>query len=108
MNGNEAVAALGALAQESRLSVFRLLVREGPDGLPAGEIAQSLKIPQATLSFHLKELVHARLALSRRQGRSILYAADYAGMRRLMSYLTENCCAASGCEPAPPSRRKER
>ena len=78
-----AVAALGALAQDSRLSVFRLLVRQGPAGMPAGHVAEALGIPPATLSFHLAQLGHAGLVRSRREGRRIIYSADYAGMQEL-------------------------
>ena len=78
----EAVEALGALAQESRLAIFRLLVRQGPDGLPAGDVAEAVGIPPATLSFHLAQLGHAGLVRSRREGRRIIYSADYDGLRR--------------------------
>lgn len=106
MEINDAVTALGALAQESRLDVFRLLVRTGPGGLPAGEIAERLKIPPATLSFHLAQLRQAGLATMKREGRSLIYSADYDGMNDLMSFLTENCCAGAAscsvpvCDPA--------
>ena len=101
MELSEAAGALGALAQESRLSVFRLLVQRGPRGLAAGEIAERLRIPAPTLSFHLAQLGHAGLVGSRREGRSIIYAADYAGMQRLMAFLTEHCCRedVAGCAP---------
>lgn len=100
---SEAVGALAALAQESRLAVFRLLVQRGARGLAAGQIAERLGIPGPTLSFHLGQLSHAGLVRSRREGRSIVYAADYAGMQRLMAYLGENCCRedAGACAPAP-------
>jgi DNA-binding transcriptional ArsR family regulator len=98
METADAVGALGALAQENRLDVFRLLVRTGPQGLPAGEIAERLKIAPATLSFHLAQLRQAGLATMKRDGRSLIYSADYDGMNRLMAFLTENCCAgAAGC-----------
>ena len=87
-----AVAALGALAQETRLVVFRLLVHAGPGGLPAGEIAQRVAVPPATLSFHLKELTRAGLIAARRESRQIFYAADFTGMRDLIAFLTEHCC----------------
>jgi ArsR family transcriptional regulator, arsenate/arsenite/antimonite-responsive transcriptional repressor len=87
-----AVEALGALAQESRLAVFRLLVRQGPGGMPAGRVAEALGIPPATLSFHLAQLGHAGLVLSRRDGRRIIYSADYDAMQELMAFLTEKCC----------------
>ncbi len=92
MEARIAVAALSALAQDSRLEIFRLLVQQGPGGLPAGTIAARLALPPATLSFHLAQLRHAGLCLSRRDGRQIVYAADYARMNALLSYLTENCC----------------
>jgi DNA-binding transcriptional ArsR family regulator len=92
MEMKTAVSALAALAQETRLSVFRLLVHVGPDGLPAGEIGQRLSVPPATLSFHLKELSHAGLVSSRQERRFIYYAANFAHMAALMSFLTQNCC----------------
>jgi ArsR family transcriptional regulator len=105
----DAITALSALAQENRLDVFRLLVSIGAEGLPAGEIAERLKLPSPTLSFHLAQLKQARLVRARRDGRSLIYAADYEGMNTLMGFLTENCCAgdpaACGlpvvCAPAP-------
>lgn len=124
METKTAIESLSALAQDTRLEVFRLLVREGPDGLPAGAIAERLGIPAPTLSFHLAQLVRAGLALARRDGRSIGYAANYGGMNALLTYLTEDCCqgrpeicggavARVGCAPsastgAPPSIRKSR
>lgn len=92
MDLKHAVAALGALAQDSRLRVFRLLVQAGSAGLPAGEIARALGVPPNTLSAHLSVLSQAGLVRSRRQGRSILYSADFAGMRALLVFLTEDCC----------------
>ena len=92
METSSAVAALGALAQANRLEVFRLLVQAGPDGLPAGEIGERLGIAPATLSFHLAQLRQARLLGMRREGRSLIYSADYDGMNALMAFLTENCC----------------
>ena len=92
MEAKAAVAALGALAQESRLEVFRLLVQQGPEGMPAGHVAQALGIPPATLSFHLAQLGQAGLVRSRREGRRIIYSADYAGMQELIAFLTEKCC----------------
>ena len=101
MNVKEAVAALSALAQESRLQAFRLLVRTGPGGLPAGRIAEALSVPAATLSFHLKELTSAGLLESRREGRSVIYRLRVDGIRSLMSFLTTDCCAgrAELCAP---------
>ena len=92
MEIKEAVAALGALAQETRLAVFRLMIEAGPSGIAAGQIGEALDVPPATLSFHLKELSHARLATSRQEGRFIYYAADFERMAALMSFLTQNCC----------------
>jgi ArsR family transcriptional regulator len=105
MEQNGAVDALGALAQPSRLELFRLLVRRGPSGLPAGDLAERLAIPSTTLSFHLSQLTRAGLLTARRAGRSIVYAADYGRMRALMAYLTENCCEEGGCAPAAPRPR---
>ena len=106
METTEAVTALGALAQESRLDVFRLLVRTGSQGLPAGEISERLKIAPATLSFHLAQLRQAGLATVKREGRSLIYSADYDGMNSLMGFLTDNCCEGAVdcripvCDPA--------
>ena len=109
MDGKQAVDALGALAQESRLAVFRLLVRRGPSGLPAGEISERIGVPPTTLSFHLAQLSHAGLVTSRRDGRSILYAANYPSMQDLMGFLLENCCQeGAGCAPAETGRRSRR
>jgi DNA-binding transcriptional ArsR family regulator len=87
-----AVAALGALAQETRLGIFRLLVEAGPGGVAAGGIGEALKVPGATLSFHLKELARAGLVSSRQDKQFIYYAADFQRMAELMTYLTQNCC----------------
>jgi len=92
MELSQAVTALGALSQDTRLMVFRHLVAAGPDGKPAGAIAAGLKVAPPTLSFHLKELEHAGLITQRRDGRSIIYAANYKAMRALLSYLMEDCC----------------
>ncbi len=102
MEIKNAVAALSALAQESRLQVFRLLVPLGVEGLPAGQIAEQLGIPPATLTFHLKELSHAGLVESRREGRSILYALRPEGICDLMEFLSEDCCQGQPhlCRPA--------
>lgn len=95
MESNQVITALAALAQETRLSVFRLLVQAGPAGLPAGEIAARLNCPSATLSFHLRELSQAGLLRATRKSRSIIYAADFGVMQGLLGFLTENCCALS-------------
>lgn len=105
MEARTALDALGALAQESRLSVFRLLVQQGPQGLAAGQIAERLDIPPATLSFHLGQLGQGGLVVSKRIGRSIIYAADFQGMDRLMAFLYENCCQGA-CVPASSGPRK--
>ena len=103
MEATAAVAALGALAQGHRLALFRLLVRAGGDGLAAGAIADSLGIPNSSLSFHLAQLSRAGLIRQRRQHRSIIYSADYGAMNGLIGYLTENCCA--GAEFGPDAAR---
>jgi DNA-binding transcriptional ArsR family regulator len=92
MNDLQATKALGALAQPTRLAVFRLLVREGPEGLPAGEVAARVGAQPATLSFHLAQLEQAGLLVSRRASRRIIYAADFAAMRALVGYLLDDCC----------------
>ena len=104
MEKSGAIAALAALAQDTRLDVFRLLVQAGPEGLPAGRISDTLGLPSATLSFHLAQLRQAGLASCRREGRSLIYGADYATMDALLAYLTENCCGggAMACPTACP------
>ena len=92
MEKTTAIAALAALAQGTRLDIFRLLVQAGGGGLPAGAIAARLSLPSATLSFHLNQLRHAGLATFRREGRSLIYGAEYAAMNGLLTFLTENCC----------------
>ena len=92
MEKSNAIAALSALAQESRLRIYRLLVQSGCDGLAAGQVGDRLGLPSATLSFHLNQLRQAGLITFRREGRSLIYAAQYTTMNDLMSYLTENCC----------------
>jgi DNA-binding transcriptional ArsR family regulator len=92
METKGAVTALAALAQETRLSVFRLLVEAGPEGMSVSSIGEKLGVPPATLSFHLKELSHAGLVVSRQEGRFIYYMADFAQMAALMTFLTRNCC----------------
>lgn len=101
MEKQGAIAALGALAQETRLDVYRLLVTEGPAGLPAGAIAERLNVLPPSLTFHLKELQHAGLITQRRLGRQLIYAAEYGAMTALLAYLTENCCGrGESCAPA--------
>lgn len=100
MKTPQAVKALAALAQDTRLAIYRLLVQQGPEGLSAGTIAQRLDIAGATLSFHLKELSHAGMVESRQDGRFVYYAANYDRMNALLAYLTENCCQGQGCVSA--------
>ncbi|MFN2645647.1 MAG: ArsR/SmtB family transcription factor [Burkholderiales bacterium] len=100
MEMTKAVEALSALAQETRLKVYRCLVEAGPQGIAAGQIGGELEIPPATLSFHLAHLVRAGLATSEQQGRFVIYAADFESMNALVGYLTENCCGGRGCAPA--------
>ena len=104
MDPAQAIAALGALAHETRLAAFRLLVQRGPEGLPAGVIAQALDLPPSSLTFHLQHLTRAGLITQRRLSRQLIYATDFAVMNALLAYLTENCCGrgvpASGiCRP---------
>ena len=107
MEVQTAVAALAALAHGTRLQVFRLLVRAGPDGLAAGAVAERLGLPAATLSFHMSHLSRASLVRARREGRSIRYAADFVGMRALIDFLFEDCCRGqSEHTPRPKSSRK--
>ncbi|RZA20874.1 MAG: ArsR family transcriptional regulator [Lysobacteraceae bacterium] len=102
METNNAIAALTALGQVTRLAAYRLLVEAGPAGRMAGEIAEALAVPNATLSFHLKELVHAGLVHSESVGRNVCYRANYPAMNDLLAYLTHNCCAGSGADGCPP------
>ena len=97
MDSNLVVRALGALAHESRLAIFRALVVAGPDGMAAGEIAQQLGLAPSSLSFHLKDLSHAELVKSRQDGRFVIYTANFDAMTNLVGFLTENCCAGAGC-----------
>jgi len=99
METKDVLAALGALAQESRLAVFRLLVQAGPDGLAASKIAEELDIAPSSLSFHLKELTHAKLLTSKQDGRFVIYSADIRTMNGLIGFLTENCCGGVPCSP---------
>ena len=99
MDQKRAIAALGALAQETRLELFRLLVTCGPAGLPAGIIAEKLGVLPSSLSFHLQQLTHAGLITQRRLSRQLIYSADYGAMNELMAYLTENCCGRGVCAP---------
>src|SRR5690348_16002778 len=95
-----AIAALGALAQETRLALFRLLITRGPEGMAAGAIAEQLGVAPSSLSFHLQELAHAGLISQRRSSRNLIYSAQYARMNELLLYLTENCCGrGAACAP---------
>ena len=106
METKQAIQALSALAQESRLSIFRLLVQAGPQGMAAGAIGEALELPPATLSFHLAGLTRAGLAQSRQEGRFVIYSADYAAMNALVGFLTDNCCQGASCEAIPRSRKR--
>jgi ArsR family transcriptional regulator, arsenate/arsenite/antimonite-responsive transcriptional repressor len=108
MESKLAVRALSALAQDSRLEVYRLLVQAGPDGMAASEIAERLGIPANTLSFHLKTLSHADLVHARQEGRFIFYSTNYEQMNALLGFLTENCCGGQSCMPAVVSSRKRK
>lgn len=100
MKAPDAVRCLAALAQETRLAIYRALVQAGAKGLPAGQIADAVGAPASTLSFHLKELAAAGLLKSRQEGRFVIYTADYAAMNELLTFLTEKCCVgAAACQP---------
>lgn len=111
MKASSAIGALGALAQEHRLALFRLLVQAGKKGMAAGAIADALGVPNSSLSFHLSQLRNAGLILQERQHRSLIYRANYPAMNALVSYLMENCCAgadcgtAAACETTPNERK---
>src|SRR3954462_2574036 len=111
-NGNmeirDAIKSLAALAHNSRLEIFRLLVQKGPQGLAASAIAEKVGLPNATLSFHIKGLTHAGLLDARQDGRFIYYAANYAAMNALVGYLTENCCGGQACVPVATKHKGER
>lgn len=99
MNASTAARRLAALAQDSRLAIFRLLVQKGPAGLCVGDIQTKLGVAPATLSFHLKELTHAGMVKPRQEGRFIYYSPDFKAMNALVAYLTENCCGGKSCDP---------
>ena len=107
MKKEEVIASLGALAHETRLDIYRLLVQAGEDGLAAGKIGEELRLPSATLAFHLKELKYAGLVTFTREGRSLIYAVIYPTMNALLTYLTENCCRGrpDECLPQKSERR---
>lgn len=104
MKTTTAITALAALAQESRLAIFRLLVSVGPEGLAASKIAEQLEVPSSSLSFHLKELSHADLIVSRQDGRFIIYSANFSAMNDLIGFLTESCCGGNPCGPSAAPR----
>ncbi|HVY16989.1 MAG TPA: helix-turn-helix domain-containing protein [Rhodopila sp.] len=115
MDSSQTVQALSALAHETRLAIFRMLVERGPDGLPAGVIAERLDIPPSSLTFHVQHLHRAGLITQRRVSRQLIYAADFAAMNGLIGFLTENCCGRGACAPAcrpevdtppPPARNR--
>ncbi|MEO7578095.1 MAG: metalloregulator ArsR/SmtB family transcription factor [Massilia sp.] len=106
METKEIISALAALAQESRLAVFRLLVTVGPTGISASKIAEQLAIANSSLSFHLKELTHAGLIVPRQDGRFIIYAANFETMNQLIGFLTENCCGGQPYSPCQPNTCK--
>ncbi len=109
MDSSRAVASLSALAQSTRLAIFRLLVEAGPEGVCVGDIGAKLDLAPATLSFHLKELSTAGLIAPRQDGRFVYYAPDFDAMNALVGYLTENCCGGKACAPAcTPARRKRK
>ena len=99
METKMAISALAALAQDSRLAVFRLLVQAGPAGMAASKIADQLSVPSSSLSFHLKELTHAGLIVPRQSGRFIIYSANFETMNALVAFLTESCCGGNPCTP---------
>ncbi len=110
MDSAQAIQALGALAHETRLAAFRLLVEAGPAGLPAGAIAERLGLPPSSLTFHVQHLHRAGLLTQRRVSRQLIYAADFGGMNGLIGFLTENCCGGAqgslaACLPAAPTRK---
>lgn len=97
METSTVITSLAALAHESRLAVFRLLVQAGPSGLAASKIAEALDLAPSSLSFHLKELAHANMVTSLKAGRSIIYSANFAAMNGLLAFLTDNCCGGNPC-----------
>jgi len=106
MKPAQVVTALSALAQSTRLAIFRLLVERGPEGMAAGQVAEKLKVSPATLSFHFRTLSHAGLIESRQEGRFIYYAANFTAMNGMLAYLTENCCGGDQAACAAPVRKK--
>lgn len=104
VKSKDVIEALGALAHEHRLAIFRLLVERGPAGLPAGRIAQRVGLVPSSLTFHLQNLQRGGLIAQRREGRQLIYSADFTAMTSLVGYLTDNCCAESSAECCPPVR----
>jgi ArsR family transcriptional regulator, arsenate/arsenite/antimonite-responsive transcriptional repressor len=107
METKQVVDALAALAQESRLAAFRLLVEAGPEGLSAGRIGEELDLPPATLSFHLAHLARTGLVRSRQEGRFVIYSTDFQNMNQLVGFLTENCCGGRSCAPSIPKGKSD-
>jgi DNA-binding transcriptional ArsR family regulator len=107
MKAKDVIAALGALAHEHRLGVFRILVERGPAGLPAGRIAERMGLVPSSLTFHLQNLQRGGLITQRREGRQLIYSADFTAMTSLVGYLTDNCCAESAVECCPPVRQRK-
>lgn len=105
MESDTAVRALAALAHESRLAIFRMLVVAGPAGLTAGEIAEQLHVAPSNLSFHLKDLFHAELVAPRQQGRYVFYSANFSSMNQLIGFLNQNCCSGEPCIPSAAVQR---
>jgi len=108
MQNKLVVKALAALAQETRLTVFRLLVQAGPEGIAATKISEQVGIPASSLSFHLKEMLHADLVTSRQEGRFVIYSANFSTMSELIGFLTENCCDGNPCTPVSACATKDR
>lgn len=108
MDENAAVGALAALAQEHRLALYRLLVQAGHQGMPAGAIAEALGIPNSSLSFHLAHLARAGIVNQKREGRSLIYSANYDAINDLVAFLLENCCGGAGCAPAQSNDKPQR
>jgi ArsR family transcriptional regulator len=105
METKHIISALAALAQESRLAVFRTLVQAGPEGMAATKISEHVGVPPSSLSFHLKEMSHADLVTSRQEGRFVIYAANFKTMNGLIGFLTENCCGSNPCSPVCSTER---
>jgi ArsR family transcriptional regulator len=107
MKSPEVISALGALAHEHRLAIFRLLVERGPAGLPAGKIADRMGLVPSSLTFHLQNLQRAGLIAQRRESRQLIYSAEFTVMSALVGYLTDNCCAESAAECCPPAHQQK-